>query len=59
MDEDKICYRCGIVPPKLYLLSEHFAHVKVCYDCAMAFHDYKQEFVDDIYKRIKERLENG
>lgn len=58
MNEKKICHRCGEISSKLYCLSEHFANVKICYNCAMKYHDHKQEFVDDIYTRMKERLEN-
>lgn len=59
MDEKKICHRCAKIIPKLYCLSEHFSNIEVCYDCAMAYHNHKQEFVDDIYKKMKEKLENG
>jgi hypothetical protein len=58
MSEEKICYRCGEVSAKLYCLSEHYVNVEVCYDCAMAYHNHKQDYVNDIYKRMKKRLDN-
>ena len=50
------CDRCGTtLMPKLYLLSEQYPNIEVCYHCSMAYWEHIKKFVDDINERKKNR----